>query len=146
MTDSERWISVSATGEASVAPDIGVVSFAVSGSGKHLASTRDEVNRRSSAVLAALRELDIAESDVNAPDMSVHPEYDYRKGQRLVGYRVNRQMTVRVRDLDRLGEVQDAVTAAGANELHGARMEASDPSAAEHEALRRAMAAARAKA
>lgn len=144
--DEARWISVVASGEASVAPDLAVVSFAVSGSGKQLAPTRDDVNRRSSAVLAALRKLGIGERDLNAPDLSVHPEYDYRKGQRLIGYRVSRQMTVRIRDLDRLGEVQDIITAAGANEVHGARMEASDPSASEHEALRTAVAAARAKA
>ena len=32
----KRWISVSATGEASVAPDLAIVSFAVSGDGKEL--------------------------------------------------------------------------------------------------------------
>ena len=147
MSDPEgRWISVAATGDSSVAPDLAVVSLAVSGSGKELGPTRDDVNRRSSAVLAALRDAGIGEGDLNAPDASVHPEYDYRKGQRLIGYRVSRQMTVRVRNLDRLGAVQDAVTASGANELHGARMEASDPSAAEHDALRTAVASARAKA
>ena len=73
-------------------------------------------------------------------------EYDYRKGQRLTGYRVVRQMTAKVRDLDRLGDVLDGLVAAGANEVHGAQMSASDPSAAEHEALRAAITAARAKA
>lgn len=148
MTDRDgaRWISVVGSGEASVAPDVGVLSFGVSVSGKELAPTRDEVNRRSSAVLAALRELGIAEGDLDAPDLRVHPEYDYREGQRLVGYRASREMTARIRDLDRLGEVPDAVMAAGINEVHGTRMEASDPSAAEHDALRSAMDAARAKA
>ena len=142
----ERWISVVATGEASVAPDVAVVSFAVSGSGKELAPTRDDVNARSSSVLARLPELGVAEGDLNAPDVGIHPEYDYRKGQRLTGYRVTRQMTVKVRDLDRLGEVLDGLVAAGANEVHGTQMSTSDPSAAEHEALRAAIAQARAKA
>ncbi len=148
MTDPEasRWISVVASGEASIAPDLAVVSFALSGSSKELAAARDDVNRRSSAVLAALRELGIGDADLNAPDLAVSPEYDYRKGQRLIGYRASRQMTARVRALDLLGPVQDALTASGANEVHGARMEASDPSAAEHEALAAAMSAARAKA
>src|SRR5919106_7018974 len=145
MTE-KRWISVTATGEATAAPDLAVVSFAVSGSGKQLASTRDDVNARSSSVLARLRELGIAEGDLNAPDVGIHPEYDYRKGQRLTGYRVVRQMTAKVRELDRLGEVLDGLVAAGANEVHGAQMTASDPSAAEHEALRAAVRAARAKA
>ena len=142
----ERWISVVATGEASVAPDLAVVSFAVSGSGKQLAPTREDVNKRSSSVLAKLRQLGVAEGDLNAPDVGIQPEYDYRKGQRLTGYRVTRQMSAKVRDLDRLGEVLDGLVGAGANEVHGAQMSASDPSAAEHEALRAAITAARAKA
>ena len=135
-----------ATGEASVAPDLAVVSFAVSGSGKQLAATRDDVNKRSSSVLAKLRELGIKEGDLNAPDVGIHPEYDFRKGQKLTGYRVERQMTAKVRDLDALGDVLDGLVAAGANEVHGAQMSAADPSAAEHEALRAAITAAKAKA
>jgi uncharacterized protein len=141
-----RWISVTAMGEASVAPDLAVVSFAVSGSGKELSPTRDDVNIRSSAVITRLRELGVADADVNAPDVGIHPEYDYRRGQRLVGYRVARQMTARVRDLERLGEILDGLVAAGANEVQGAQMTASDPSAAEHSALEAAVKAARAKA
>ncbi|HEY6609267.1 MAG TPA: SIMPL domain-containing protein [Candidatus Limnocylindria bacterium] len=142
----KRWISVTAEGEATVAPDLAVVSFAVSGDGKELGATRDDVNRRSSAVLAKLRELEIADADINAPDVGIYPQYDYRKGQKLIGYRVVRQMTTRVRSLDRLGDVLDGLVGAGANEVGGAEMATSDPSAAEHEALTRAMAAARAKA
>jgi uncharacterized protein len=146
VAQEERWISVVATGEASVAPDLAIVSFAVTGSGKDLAPTRDDVNKRSSKVLASLRELGVAEGDLHAPDVGIHPEYDYRKGQRLTGYRVVRQMTAKVRDLDRLGDVLDWLVSAGANEVQGAQMSASDPSAAEHEALRTAITAARAKA
>ena len=146
MSDTERFISVLATGEASVAPDLAVVSFAVSGNGKELAPTRDEVNARSSAVIARLRELGIADADLNAPDVGIHPEYDYRKGQRLIGYRVVRAMTAKVRSLDHLGDVLDGIVAAGANEVHGAQMSAADPSAAEHDALRAAVVSARAKA
>ena len=146
MTDDARWISVTAEGEASVAPDVALVSFAVSGNGKELAATRDDVNARSSSVLSVLRKLGIADGDLGAPDVGIHPEYDYRKGQRLIGYRVTRQMTAKVRDLDRLSTVLDSVVAAGANEMQGAQMSASDPSAAEHGALTAAMHAARAKA
>ena len=143
---TQPWISVTAEGEASVAPDLAIVSFAVSGDGKDLAATRDEVNTRSSAVLAGLRAIGLADPDLNAPDVGIHPQYDYRKGQRLTGYRVVRHMTARVRDLEQLGSVLDGVVASGANEVHGAQMTSSDPAASEHEALRLAVAAARAKA
>ena len=146
MKAARREISVSAQGEASVAPDLAIVSFAVSGDGKDLGPTRDDVNRRASAVLATLRELEIADGDVNAPDVGIHPQYDYRKGQRLIGYRVARQMSAKVRDLDRLGDVLDGIVGAGANEVFGAEMGAADPSAAEHAALESAVGTARAKA
>lgn len=142
----KRWIAVAAHGEASVTPDLAIVSFAVSGDGKELEPAREDVSRRSSAVLEVLRRLGVAERDVNAPDVGIHPQYDYRKGQRLIGYRVDRHMTAKVRDLDRLGEVLDGVVAGGANEVFGAWMSAADPSAAEHAALEAAVAAARAKA
>jgi uncharacterized protein YggE len=69
--------------EATVAADLAMVSFAVSGSGTQLAPTSDEVNTRSSSVLARLREPGIAEGELNALDVGIHPAYDYRKGQRL---------------------------------------------------------------
>ena len=146
MKNDRRGISVSAQGEASVTPDLALVTFAVSGDGKELGPTRDDVNKRSSEVLTAVRRLKITDADINAPDVGIHPQYDYRKGQTLIGYRVSRQMQVKVRDLDRLGEVLDGVVGAGANEVFGAQMSAADPTAAEHAALEAAMAAAQAKA
>ena len=79
MTE-KRWISVVATGEASVAPDLAVVSFAVSGSGKQLAPTRDDVNARSSSVLAKLRDLGVADGDLNAPDVEHPPRVRLSQG------------------------------------------------------------------
>jgi uncharacterized protein YggE len=142
----ERWISVSASGEASVAPDLALVRFAVAENGKELDAARQSVNVRASAVLARVRDLGVADADLRAPDVQIHPEYDYRHGQKLTGYRVVRRMTARVRDLDRLGALLDAVVAAGANEVQGAEMTASDPSAADHAALAAAVATARARA
>jgi uncharacterized protein YggE len=141
-----RWISVTAEGEATVAPDLAVVSFAVTGQGSGLGPAREDVLRRSTVVLGSLRELGIAEADLNAPDVTIQPQYDYRRGQKLVGYQVTRQMTAKVRTIEQLGDAMDRIVAAGANEVHGAEMRASDPSAAEHQALEAAVAAARAKA
>ena len=129
-----------------MAPDMAIVAFAVSASGPELEPSRTDVNERASKVLAALRELGMAEADIDAPDIAIQPEYDYRRGQKLTGYRVVRNMSARVRDLDRLGDVLDALAQTGSNEIQGAQMAASDPSAAEHAALEAAVRAARAKA
>lgn len=145
MTD--RTITVGATGEARVAPDTAVVSLAVTAKGKQLGTTRDDVNRRTSTVLAALRETGVADGDVDAPEVSINPEYDYRRDAlKLIGYHVARSVTVRVRNLDSLADVLDRVVKAGADEVHGTQMTASESAATDHAALRAAVAAARAKA
>lgn len=145
--EPRRWISVTGEGEATVAPDMAVVTMAVSAKGRELATARDDVNARTSAVLARLRDLGVADADLQAPDVEIHPEYDYRRdAQKLIGYRVARTVTARVRALGSLGGVLDGVSEAGANEVHGAQMAASDPSAAEHAALEAAVAAARGRA
>jgi len=64
LKSDRRWISVTAAGQASVTPDMAVVSFAVTGTGKELGATRDDVNARSSSVLASLRELGVVSEDV----------------------------------------------------------------------------------
>jgi uncharacterized protein YggE len=144
---TEREITVAATGEASVPPDTAVVSMGVTAKGTSLGTTRDDVNRRTSAVLAALRELGVTDGDVDAPEVSINPEYDYRRdAQKLIGYHVTRSVTARVRALDSLGDVLDRVVKAGADEVHGTQMTASDSAVAEHAALREAVASARAKA
>ena len=124
MTKERPSISVTAQGEATVAPDLAIVSFAVTGEGKELGRVRDDANRRTSAVLAALRDLGLADGDIDAPAVAVNPQYDYRKGQQLIGYQVTRTVVARVRDLDRLGPVLDGIVAAGANQVYGVQMSA----------------------
>ena len=145
MTD-ERWISVGAEGEAAIAPDLAEVMLGVSASDRKLDKAQIDVNARTSAVLSRLRELGVGEPDLAARGVSVQPMYDPKDGRRIAGYHVGRRVTARVRDLERLGDVLDGVVAAGANEVHGVEMSALDTSAPEHEALRRAVAAAHAKA
>ena len=148
MSDpANRWICVVGDGEAAVTPDLAEVSMSVSAKGRDLGSARDDVNARVSAVLAQLRAAGVDDSHITAADLEVQPEYDYRRdAQRLIGYRVARSVTARIAALDRLGAAIDGVVRSGANEVHGTRMIASDPSAADHLALRAAVAAARAKA
>lgn len=109
MAEAERAIVVS--GEASVrrAPDLAVVTLAVSLRDREVEPARTKANERASAILEAVRGLGIAETDVSAPSLTVHPVYDYRHGARLTGYEASRPMTIRVRDLAALGPLLDAL-------------------------------------
>lgn len=146
MADTERAIVVS--GEATVrrTPDLAVVSLAVTVRDREVEPAREQANARASAILTKLRELGIAETDVAAPSLTVHPTYDYRRGARLTGYEASRPMTIRVRDLAALGPLLDGLVDDGATQVHGTSMEIAQADAAAREALGAAVAVARGRA
>ena len=144
---TERMIVV--TGEATVrkVPDLAVVSLSVSVRDRQTAPARDEANRRASAILSRLRELGVPEADVQAPALTVQPNYDYSRGApKITGYQASRPMTIRVRDIDLLGTILDGLVDDGATQIHGTSMELADSEAASREALAAAVGVAQSRA
>ena len=83
--------------------------------------------------------------------LSINAVYEpYREGspetQQVAGYEAANMVTVRVRDVARVGETVDAVTKAGVNRVYGIGFDVSDPRAALDTARRQAVEDARAKA
>jgi len=144
---TERGIVV--RGEATVrrVPDMAVVSLAVTVQDKDAGRSRDEANRRASAILERLRAQALPEADVQAPSLTVQPTYDYSRGKpRITGYEASRPITLRIRDISLLGPILDGMVDDGATQLHGTSMELAEPEAATREALTGAVAVARARA
>jgi len=132
-----RTISVTGEGSLTAANDTARVGFGVEGRG----ATRQVALRRSSAnlrrVLAALRELGVADRDLRTRGVSVARRRD-RRGRRLPGYIARGGATAVVRDVTRAGAVVDAAVAAGAASVDGPSFFIDDPQAL----LRRALVAA----
>jgi uncharacterized protein YggE len=144
---TERGIVV--RGEATVrrVPDLAVVSLAVTVQDKDAGRARDEANRRASAILERLGAQGLAEADIQAPSLIVHPTYDYSRGKpKITGYEASRPMTLRIRDVSLLGAILDGLVDDGATQVHGTAMELAEPEAAAREALASAVAVARARA
>ncbi len=136
-------------GEATVrrVPDLAVVSLTVAIADKQVAKARDEANRRSSAILEQLRGLGIPDADVQAPSLVLRPTYDYSRGApKVTGYEAARPMSLRIRNVELMGAVIDAVGDDGATQVHGTAMELAEPEAATREALTAAFAVARSRA
>jgi uncharacterized protein YggE len=128
-------------------PDLAVVSLAVAVTDKQAAKARDDVNRRSSAILEQLTGLGLPETDVQAASLVVRPTYDYgRGGPKVTGYEASRPMTLRIRNVELLGAVLDALVDDGATQVHGTSMELAEPEAATREALAAAVAVAQSRA
>ena len=74
------------------------------------------------AIIARLRQLGIAMEDIQTANFSLNPQFNYSNDgtpPRFLGHDTNNQVTVKIRKLDRIGPVLDALVAAGANNFFG---------------------------
>ena len=150
-------IVVNATGTASRAPEQAVVSLAIETAGRSARDAADQNAQVMARIVAALRRLDIAEDKIRTTAYNMYPEYRHFEPTRdgaevrqpeIIGYRVMNQVSVTVDGASRAGAVIDAALAAGANRVDGLyfQLRENEADAVRAEALREAMAKARAEA
>ncbi|MBY5782237.1 SIMPL domain-containing protein [Rhizobium leguminosarum] len=143
----EPVISVTGDGESSVAPDMAVVNLAVVKQAKTAREALDENNKAMNDVLAALKSGGIAERDLQTSGFSIQPQYNYPQpvdGQQqqpqLIGYQTINSVTVRLRDLAKLGAVIDQSVSLGINQGGEIQFTNDKPDAAIEEARKAAVA------
>ena len=146
-------ISVSGEGQAAVAPDMAVVTLSVVKQSKTAQDALDQDNKAMGAVLATLKNAGIAERDLQTSGFAIQPQYNYppaKDGQQappeLVGYQVTNGLTVRVRDLGKLGGIIDQAVGLGVNQGGDIQFVNDKPEAVLEAARKDAMANASAKA
>ncbi|MBY3035421.1 SIMPL domain-containing protein [Rhizobium leguminosarum] len=143
----EPVISVTGDGESSVAPDMAVVNLAVVKQAKTAREALDENNKAMNDVLTALKSGGIAERDLQTSGFSIQPQYNYPQpvdGQQqqpqLIGYQTINSVTVRLRDLAKLGAVIDQSVTLGINQGGEIQFTNDKPDAAIEEARKAAVA------
>lgn len=141
-------ISVSAEGKVSTPPDIATVSFGVTtGRQPSAKAATDTIQRNMTKILVAVKELGIEEKDITTESFYLSPEYDYTtSGQIPRGFQASQTLRVKVRDLDKVGDVLTAATNAGANQAGGITFSVDNPDAMKAQAREIAIGKAKAKA
>lgn len=141
-------LSVSGQGEARVAPDMASIRLGVSTTAGSAAEAMAQTSQQQAAVIEALKAANIEAKDIQTSGLDLSPQLNYEDGKapQVTGYRASNTVSVRVRDLAGLGDVLDAIVAAGANEINGIAFTREDGADAEDDARRAAVADARHKA
>ena len=140
-------ITVSGNGNAYVAADTAVISLGVNARDKDVLKAQAAVNEAIAAVRAALEEKGVAKEDINTDYINIYAIYDYQNDmEQIVAYNANSTLAIRVTDMESVGSLIDTAFTAGANTLNGIDFSASDTAAARAEALKAAVADAKAKA
>lgn len=141
-------ISVDADGKVSAPPDIAVVSFGVQTGRQGTAQQAIKLLAdKMQEVIDAVKKDGIEDKDISTDSLSLNPAYDWKDGQQIPrGFEANQSLHVKVRDLDKIGAILSAVTAAGANQIGGVDFTIDDPEKLQAMAREKAITKAEAKA
>lgn len=147
--DPLRTLSVNGRGQVTAPPDMAVIQAGVQTRAESASEALRANSEAMARVLDELRAHDIAERDIQTVNFRVQPEYrhDRNTGEAvMIGYQAGNDVRVRVRDLDRLGTLLDALVTAGSNQLQGISFAIDDTVALMDQARDRAVQDARRKA
>ena len=145
---TEKLVTVTGEATVAVAPDTAMIRIGVTSQDKTAREAGDANAKQMTAVLAAIKDAGIADRDIQTSRLSLQPQYDPNKAgtARLTGFQATNQVTVRIRDIDKLPAVLDRAIAAGANEMSGIEFVVSEQSKLLDQARDDAIADARRKA
>lgn len=148
--EQTRQITVTGTGQVDLAPDMATVRIGVTQQDEAAAEALQQTSDALATMLERLAELGVAERDVQTSGLTLNPVWrdrPDRQGQpEQWGFEASNMVTLRLRDLEQLGTVLDALVSDGANRLDGVSFGLQEPEAAQDEARRLAVAEARRKA
>lgn len=159
-------IMVSGSGEAFAIPDIASFSFSVTEVGKTVEVAQGLLDTKINKALAVLREGGIEEKDIKTTGYNVYPKYEWNNtpcqvapagaeimlypcnnGKNvLVGYEVSQSITVKVRDVKKVGDLVSNIGKTNVSNISGVEFTVDDREKYVAEAREEAIAEAKAKA
>lgn len=141
-----RQIVVTGTGEAGATPDRATTSLTVLETATTARSALDGSSRKMAEVIAAMKELGIEPKDLQTSGFSIAPQFRYDSNQNgtqappvLVAYEVRNTLSVRLRDVAKVGVILDKAVTLGVNQGGEVSFTLSDPAPVLSEARRRAV-------
>ncbi|HEX7017837.1 MAG TPA: SIMPL domain-containing protein [Patescibacteria group bacterium] len=122
QTTTQKESSFFVTGESEIVtvPDEAQVSVGIEAQASTVAQAQAQTNQVISAITDQLSDLGIAKEDIKTTNYNVNPQYDFNSGtNRITGYMVSSNLRIKVKELDKVNQVIDSATGAGANRIGG---------------------------
>ena len=120
-----RTVSVSASGKASVVPDIATFSFSVVTEGKDVGAITNDNNTKVNAAIDAVTAMGVDKKDISTTDYSLQPVYTQPQLGMYGGtfvpsiakYSLTQTVTVKIRDFSKISPIMSALPGMGINRI-----------------------------
>jgi uncharacterized protein len=113
-------VTLSVRGVARAKPDRAVLNAGVQTKAVSAADAMAQNAKQMQGVLAALKAKSVADKDIQTSSISLTQDYEYtEKGRVFKGYVANNNVSVRMKDISKVGSVLDTLVNAGATDISG---------------------------
>lgn len=138
-------LSIVGEGKVEVIPDTAYVEAGISViEGNSVSEVQKTINDANNKIIVALQKLGIEKKDIRTSNYSINPNYSYENNKNgITGYNGNANITIKVKNTEIVSKVIQEATAAGANQVQGARFTVEDPAKQREEARSKAIANAK---
>jgi len=122
--------SVVGEGKIDVQPDIGYVDVGITVSKVATAEdAQDQIATINNQLVAKMKDYGINKEDIKTTNFYINPNYEYKTdgGNYTNGYNGSAQLSIKVKNVEKLGEVAKAATAAGATDVYNTRFSIDSP-------------------
>jgi uncharacterized protein YggE len=151
VNNQQEGISVNGEGKVTVTPDIATVSLGIEAQAATVGEAQSEASSAMDRVMGALNNNGVADKDIQTQyfNISQLTRWDDNTQQQVtIGYSVTNTVAAKIRELDKVGTIIDAVAAAGGDyaRVNSIAFSIDDPTTYQEEARDRAMTNAKNKA
>jgi uncharacterized protein len=133
-------VTLTVSGMAAAKPDRAVISAGVQTKAFSATQAMADNARQMAAVLSALKSGGVADKDIQTSSVSLGQDYEYgEKGQTFKGYVAINNVSVRLKDITKIGNVLDVLVKSGATNVSGPNFMMADDSTLAEAARTQAM-------
>ncbi len=140
-------ITIEGMGKIAAKPDIALISLGVQSDGLTVKATQALNTQKMNAIVKAVKDMGVADKDLQTSNYSLSPKIDWNTGkQNIIGYTITQTVTVKLRDLDKAGDVLAKAGELGMNQTGGINFTIDEPKALQERARTMAIEDSRKKA
>ncbi len=163
--NSPHEITVSGQGKAFGKPDVALVTLGVTTRAQKSQDAVNQNNDKMNAVIKAIKDLGVDDKDIQTTLYNLTPVYDYPRilqpssaapgailaptyvggGRVFGGYSLDQELSVKIRDFEKISAILDKATAAGATNVGDLQFAIDNPEKVQSEARAKAIANAKEK-
>lgn len=140
-------ITIDGEGKVSGKPTLAEIDVGLYTEGTEVPAAQADNTNKVNVITRAMKDLGVADADIQTNNYSIYPRYDYKDGkQSVIGYSVSQNVHLKIRDLSKIGNALSLAAQSGANQINGVNFTIDDPTQLKQEARKKALEDARNKA